>query len=93
MLKGSDVKVGCVIGFPHGNSSTEVKVFEAEKACRDGAYEIDMVINIGKTLGGDWEYVSNEMFSFILILVNYEKNALFFGSAVIVPCFIYVSCW
>ncbi|MBK8882015.1 MAG: hypothetical protein IPN67_06385 [Bacteroidales bacterium] len=82
-----------MIGFPHGNSSTEVKVFEAEKACRDGAYEIDMVINIGKTLGGDWEYVSNEMFSFILILVNYEKKALFFGSAVIVPGFIYVSCW
>lgn len=61
LLKGSDVKVGCVIGFPHGNSSTEVKVFEAEKACRDGANEIDMVINIGKALGGDWEYVSNEI--------------------------------
>lgn len=61
LLKGSSVEVGCVIGFPHGNSSTEVKVFEADLACRDGATEIDMVINIGKTLGGDWDYVENEI--------------------------------
>jgi deoxyribose-phosphate aldolase len=61
ILKGSDVKVGCVIGFPHGNSATAVKVFEAENACLDGAEEIDMVINIGKTLGGDWNYVEQEI--------------------------------
>jgi deoxyribose-phosphate aldolase len=61
ILRGSSVKVGCVIGFPHGNSSTKVKVFEAEQACRDGATEIDMVINIGKALGGDWAYVENEI--------------------------------
>jgi deoxyribose-phosphate aldolase len=60
-LKGSSVKVGCVIGFPHGNSSTAVKVFEADQACRDGATEIDMVINIGKALGGDWNYVEDEI--------------------------------
>jgi len=60
-LMGSSVAVGCVIGFPHGNSSTRVKVFEAEQACLDGAKEIDMVINIGKTLGGDWDYVENEI--------------------------------
>jgi deoxyribose-phosphate aldolase len=61
LLKDSAVEVGCVIGFPHGNSSTEVKVFEAEHACIDGATEIDMVINIGKALGGDWDYVENEI--------------------------------
>ncbi len=55
------VETGCVIGFPHGNSSTAVKVFEAEQACLDGATEIDMVINIGKALGGDWAYVENEI--------------------------------
>ncbi len=60
-LAGTDVKVGAVIGFPHGNSSTEVKIFETEKACRDGAKEIDMVINIGKALGGDWLYVESEI--------------------------------
>jgi len=60
-LKGTMVEVGCVIGFPHGNSSTSVKVFEAEQACNDGAIEIDMVINIGKALGGDWAYVEKEI--------------------------------
>jgi deoxyribose-phosphate aldolase len=61
LLKGSDVKVGCVIGFPHGNSATAVKIFETEQACNDGAVEIDMVINIGKALGGDWDYVEREI--------------------------------
>jgi deoxyribose-phosphate aldolase len=61
LLKNSEVKVGCVIGFPHGNSSTTVKVFEADQACKDGAAEIDMVINIGKALGSDWDYVEQEI--------------------------------
>ncbi len=61
ILKGTDVKVGCVVGFPHGNSATAVKVYEAEQACVDGAREIDMVINIGKALEGDWDYVENEI--------------------------------
>lgn len=61
ILKGTDVLVGCVIGFPAGNSSIKVKVFEAEEACKDGAVEIDMVINIGKALQGDWEYITQEI--------------------------------
>lgn len=61
ILKGSKVIVGSVIGFPHGNSTTEVKRYETEVACRDGAMEIDMVINIGKALSGDWTYVENEV--------------------------------
>ena len=61
ILKGSDVLVGCVIGFPHGNSSIDVKVFESEQACNDGAVEIDMVINIGKVLSGEWNYVEKEI--------------------------------
>ncbi len=60
-LKGSDVMVCTVIGFPHGNSSTDVKVYETEKACQDGAVEIDMVVNIGKVLQEDWDYVSKEI--------------------------------
>jgi deoxyribose-phosphate aldolase len=60
-LSGSSVKTGCVIGFPHGNSTTAVKVFETEQACIDGAVEIDMVINIGKALSGDWDYVEEEI--------------------------------
>ncbi|HOW10033.1 MAG TPA: deoxyribose-phosphate aldolase [Bacteroidales bacterium] len=61
LLKGSDVLVGAVIGFPAGNSAIEVKVFETETACRDGAKEIDMVINIGKALQGDWDYIAREV--------------------------------
>lgn len=61
MLQGSSVLVGCVIGFPSGNSAIAVKVFEAENACKEGAVEIDMVINIGKALQGDWDYISEEI--------------------------------
>jgi deoxyribose-phosphate aldolase len=61
LLRGTGVLVGCVIGFPHGNSCTESKRYETELACRDGAVEIDMVINVGKALGGDWDYVEREV--------------------------------
>jgi deoxyribose-phosphate aldolase len=61
LLRGSGVKVGAVIGFPHGSSTTESKRYEAELACRDGAVEIDMVINIGKALSGDWSYVEGDI--------------------------------
>ncbi len=61
VLKDSDVLVGCVIGFPAGNSAIEVKIFETTVACRDGAVEIDMVVNIGKVLQGDWEYIEAEV--------------------------------
>ena len=61
ILEGTDVAVGCVIGFPHGNSTIKTKMYEAEEACKDGAVEIDMVINIGKALGGDWEYIEQEI--------------------------------
>lgn len=61
LLAKSGVRVGCVIGFPHGNSCTESKRYETELACRDGAVEIDMVINLGKALGGDWNYVEQDV--------------------------------
>ncbi|HZL12258.1 MAG TPA: deoxyribose-phosphate aldolase [Prolixibacteraceae bacterium] len=73
-LKGSDVLVGCVIGFPAGNSAISVKVFEAETACKDGAVEIDMVINIGKALQGDWNYIAEEIGS-VTEAVN-QHNAI-----------------
>jgi len=61
VLAGSNVGVCAVIGFPHGNSTTPIKVREAEAAAQAGATEIDMVINIGKALGGDWGYVADEI--------------------------------
>jgi len=60
-LEGSDVGVCAVVGFPHGNHTTQIKVAETRRAIRDGASEIDMVINIGKALGGDWAYVRAEI--------------------------------
>ena len=61
LLEGSGVYVGCVIGFPHGNSCTESKRYETELACRDGADEIDMVISRSRFLQGDYTYVSDEI--------------------------------
>jgi deoxyribose-phosphate aldolase len=61
LLRGTGVLVGAVIGFPHGNSATESKRYETELACQDGAAEIDMVINIGKALSGDWDYVERDV--------------------------------
>ena len=61
VLAGSHVGICPVIGFPHGNSTTANKVREAEEAAQAGGSEIDMVINIGKALGGDWNYVRDEV--------------------------------
>src|SRR4029077_8806290 len=61
LLSRTGVKVGAVIGFPHGNSTTESKRYETELACRDGAGEIDMVINTGKALSGEWDYVERDI--------------------------------
>lgn len=61
VLAGTEVIVSCVIGFPAGNSATEVKRYETLLACQQGAREIDMVINIAKALEGDWAYLENEI--------------------------------
>jgi deoxyribose-phosphate aldolase len=61
LLRGTGVAVGTVIGFPHGGTTTEVKVFEAEQALGDGATELDMVINIGALRSGRDRYVQDEI--------------------------------
>lgn len=58
---GNSLKICTVIGFPNGYATPEVKVFEAEDAIRDGADEIDMVINQGLAKEGDWEGVLAEI--------------------------------
>jgi deoxyribose-phosphate aldolase len=58
LLAGSTVAVGTTIGFPHGGHVTAIKAAEAEQAIIDGARELDMVVNIGKVLSGDWPYVA-----------------------------------
>jgi deoxyribose-phosphate aldolase len=61
LLAGTGVAVGTVIGFPHGGTTTEVKVFEVEQALRHGATELDMVINIGALRSGRDAYVKDEI--------------------------------
>lgn len=60
-LKGTDVKVTTVIGFPHGTCTTEAKVFETKDAIAKGAVEVDMVMNIARFLSGEFDYVENEI--------------------------------
>lgn len=60
-LSGSDVAVGTVIGFPHGGSTTAVKVFEAQDAITNGAVELDMLINIGALRSGNYDAVLQDI--------------------------------
>jgi len=66
LLKDSDVKVCTVIGFPLGATTTEVKRFEAEQALKNGAQEIDMVINIGMLKQKKYQYVFNDINQVVL---------------------------
>ncbi len=61
LLKGTGVKPTTTIGFPHGGHTTAVKLVEVKEALIDGAQELDMVINIGKVLSGDWDYVRRDI--------------------------------
>jgi len=70
LLKDSDVKVCTVIGFPLGATTSEVKAFETENAIKNGADEVDMVINIGKLKDKDYDYVLND----IKAVVNAAKG-------------------
>ena len=60
-LKGTDVKVCTVIGFPLGAMTTAAKVFETKDAIEKGAEEIDMVINVGMLKDGEDDYIVNEI--------------------------------
>ena len=61
LLKGTGTTVAVVVGFPHGASRPEVKALEARLAIEDGADELDMVMNIGKFLSGDFDYVRRDI--------------------------------
>lgn len=61
LLRGSDVLVGTVVGFPHGSSTTRVKVYEARQALEGGAAELDMVINIGWLRSGEDQRVEDDI--------------------------------
>ena len=60
-LKDSQVDVSMVVGFPHGSNRPEVKALEARLAIEDGAVELDMVMNIGRFLSGDYDFVQKDI--------------------------------
>ncbi len=61
LLAGSPVLVSTVIGFPHGSAASEIKAAEARWACEQGARELDMVVNLGQALAGNWGYVESDI--------------------------------
>lgn len=61
LLKGTDVKIAAVVGFPLGACTTETKAFETEEACRGGASEVDMVLNVGMLKAGRDSYVEEDI--------------------------------
>lgn len=72
MLQGSDVKVSSVVSFPHGADSIAVKKFQAQQAITDGAEEIDMLINIGRFLGEDYQYVTDDIAAVVDVAHKYN---------------------
>lgn len=58
---GGDIMIGGPVGFPSGGHTTEIKVQEVRQLIADGAREVDMVVNIGKVLSGDYDYVRNDL--------------------------------
>ena len=74
ILEGTDVAVGTVIGFPHGSSTTETKVFEARDALSNGATELDMVIQIGALRSGRDQAVRDDIAA--VVRVAHEAGAI-----------------
>ncbi|SCW64441.1 deoxyribose-phosphate aldolase [Paenibacillus tianmuensis] len=71
-LQGTNVLVTTVIGFPHGSNLTQIKVLEAEEAIRDGAVELDMVLNIGRLLSRRFDYVEQDIRAVVEIAHNHQ---------------------
>jgi deoxyribose-phosphate aldolase len=61
LLEGSATRPSTTIGFPHGGHTTAIKLREADQSLADGAVELDMVVNVGKVLSGDWDYVRRDI--------------------------------
>ncbi len=74
LLKGSGVDIACVVGFPLGAASPEIKALEARKAIREGATEIDMVVNIGALKSEDTDLVLRDIRGVVEACV--ERSAL-----------------
>lgn len=83
-LKNSDVHVGAAIGFPLGQTTIETKVFEVQDAIKNGADEIDYVINIGKLKDGDTDYIREEMKA----IVNVSREGGIISKVILENCYL-----
>ncbi len=91
-LKESEVLVGTVVGFPHGNSTTETKIAEALVALKHGAKELDMVINIGALRSGRYDDVFNEISAIVEIAQGKALVKVIFENAYLTKEEIVVAC-
>ena len=71
-LVDSETTVAMVVGFPHGSNRSEVKSLEAKLAIEDGANELDMVMNIGKFLSGDFEFVQKDIEAVVAVALPHN---------------------
>ena len=76
VLRGSDVLVGTVVGFPHGSSTTASKVFETKEAIANGAVEIDVVINIGHLKSGKTKEVQDEIAAVVVAAAGKQVKVI-----------------
>jgi deoxyribose-phosphate aldolase len=74
ILEGSGVAVGTTVGFPHGGHTTFTKLTEAMNALDDGATELDMVVNIGQVLGGEWQAIADDIEP--IVGIAHERGAI-----------------
>lgn len=72
LLDGTDVKIASVVGFPLGACSTEVKAFETEYACSEGADEIDMVVHVGALKEKRYDYVREDIATVVAVALEYD---------------------
>lgn len=73
LLASAPVGVSTVIGFPHGSAPTGIKVAEATWAGKHGATELDMVVNLGHVIGGDWDQVAADIRA--VVAAGHEQEA------------------
>ena len=76
ILQDTEIKICSVVSFPLGANTPEVKAFEAEKALRDGANEIDMVINLGALKSGDYELVKRDIRSVVEQGIRFQRGII-----------------
>ena len=83
-LADSETVVSMVVGFPHGSNKTQTKVLETKLGAEDGAVEFDMVMNVGKFLSGDYDFVQND----IAAVVNEAKKTNAIVKVILETCYL-----